>query len=376
MQFNQIIGQEPVKRLLKDMVQSGRMPHAQLLLGPEGCGKLALALAFAQAAMCENPQAGDSCGTCSQCSKASKLIHPDIHFTFPTIGTNALSSHFLEDWRTMLAEHPYFNANQWLKAIGAENKQGNINKEECVSIIKRLSLKSFEGRYKVLIIWLPEYLQKEGNRLLKMIEEPPENTLFVLVAENQELILNTILSRCQMIKVNALTDEDVKTALQTKEGKSAEEAEMMTYLADGNYNTALSLKEEAENDHAAVFLDWMRKCYQGNGVAMVKWVDAIAVIGRERQKHFLQYALHFMREYMIMKITGNTKMRLRADESVAAQKLAKIIAFEQIKEITELFDKCSYYIERNANPKVLFLDASIQMHRLLKAKPLVSSSSK
>ncbi|MFK8104894.1 MAG: ATP-binding protein [Saprospiraceae bacterium] len=372
MQFNQIIGQEPVKRLLKDMVQSGRMPHAQLLLGPEGCGKLALALAFAQAAMCENPQAGDACGACSQCSKASKLIHPDIHFTFPTVGTNALSSHFLEDWRTMLAEHPYFNANQWLKAIGAENKQGNINKEECVSIIKRLSLKSFEGRYKILIIWLPEYLQKEGNRLLKMIEEPPENTLFVLVAENQELILNTILSRCQMIKVNALTDEDIKTALQTKEGKSAEEAEMMTYLADGNYNTALSLKEEKENDHAAVFLDWMRKCYQGNGVAMVKWVDAIATIGRERQKHFLQYALHFMREYMIMKITGNTKMRLRTEESVAAQKLAKIIAFEQIKEITELFDKCSYYIERNANPKVLFLDASIQMHRLLKAKPLVS----
>ena len=372
MQFKDIIGQEAVKRLLKDMLDKGRMPHAQLFLGPEGCGKLALAVAFAQAVMCNNKQEGESCGSCSQCSKAAKLIHPDIHFTFPTIGTNALSSHFLKEWRTMFLTHPYFNANQWLKAIGAENKQGNINKEECVNIIKKLSLKSFEGDYKVLIIWLPEYLQKEGNRLLKMIEEPPANTLFILVAENQELILNTILSRCQIIKINALADEEIIAALKKEEGTLSSKVEALAYMADGNYNTALALKEEKENDHAALFLDWMRKCYIGNGVELVKWVENFASIGRENQKHFLQYALHFMREYMFMKVSGNTKLRLPEKESIAAQKLTKIIAFEQIKEITELFDESSYYIERNANPKVLFLDISIQMHKILKTKVLVN----
>jgi len=366
MQFKQIIGHTALKRQLCSSVDTARIPHAQLFLGPEGSGQLALALAFAQYVLCENPSDGDSCGQCSACNKATKFIHPDVHFSFPTVGSKAISNHFLENWRTALKDNPYLNANEWLQHIGAENKQGNITKEECVSIVKKLSLKSFEAVHKILILWLPEYLAKEGNRLLKLIEEPPENTLFVLVAENQELILNTIISRCQILKVHALPDNEIIEGLMHQKGLSETEAQKAAHLSDGNYNAALQVARHQENDNARLFLEWLRKCYQGHGVEQVSWAEKLAGLGRENQKHFLHYALHFLREFLRLKLIGEEGVRLQQEELNTAMKMLKVIDVDQVEQIVKLFDDCTYYIERNANPKILFLDAAIQINSILK----------
>jgi DNA polymerase-3 subunit delta' len=349
------------------MAKSGRIPHALMFLGTPGSGDLALALAFSQYVLCEHSGSDESCGTCANCLKASKCVHPDLHFSFPTVGANVTSDACLPDWRAALAENPYLDVNQWLQRIGTENKQGNITKEECVNIIRKLSLKTFEGCYKILLMWLPEYLGKEGNRLLKMIEEPPEGTLLLLVAQNQDLILNTIISRCQLVKVNRLRDDEVEQGLISLKNMSLEKAHSVARLANGDFNEALKIADQPMKDNAALFLDWMRKCYLGNGPDMVNWCDQFAGLGRENQKHFFQYGLHFMREYMMLKTTGNAEVSLLPEELKTAQNLVKIIGFTQIERITELFTDCVYFIERNANQKLLFLDTSIQLNKILRS---------
>jgi DNA polymerase-3 subunit delta' len=365
-QFKSIIGQQHIKTSLSQLVDAQRIPHAMLFLGTAGCGKLATAVALAQYILCEQKQAGDSCGVCKNCLKASKLIHPDLHFSYPVVGAKMTSMDFLNQWRTAFLENPYLDVNHWLQFIGAENKQGNINKDECLRIIKQMSLKSFEAVHKILIIWLPEYLQKEGNRLLKLIEEPPENTVFILVAENQERILNTILSRCQLIKFNTLSDEELIAGLIEKEGVSQEQAAAAAHLANGNFNEALELVSNSENDNALLFLEWMRKCYQGKGTELVPWAEKFAQLGREKQKHFFQYGLHFMREFMLFKMTGSQQIRLRQPELETVMRLSKVVAFEKIEPITKLFNDSFYFIERNANAKILGLDASIQMNKIFR----------
>jgi len=368
MQFTEVIGQTNVKHLLRQMVTNDRLPHALLLLGTPGSGHLALGLALAQYVLCDNRVLDEACGTCRHCMKMQKLVHPDVHFSFPTVGAGAVSDSFLVQWRTALLDNPYLEVNEWLQMIGAENKQGNITKEECVQIVKKLSLKTFEAAYKILLMWLPEYLGREGNRLLKMIEEPPEQTLFVLVAEQAELILPTILSRCQTVKVNPLPDEEVVAGLQIRKNVNLEQAEAAAYLANGNFNEALQLLEQEEHDHAQFFLDWLRRCYKGNGVELVRWTEKFAELGREPQKHFLKYGLHFLRELMVLKLTVDGKVRLREKERTAAQNLLPLIELEQLEQMAGLFNDCAYYVERNANGKVLFLDASIQMNQILKRK--------
>lgn len=368
MRFSDIIGQSSAKGRLRRMAGGGRMPHALLLLGPAGAGKLALALAYAQYVLCSDRGAEDACGRCPNCIKASKLIHPDLHFSYPTVGSKMTSESFLPQWRAAMADNPYLNANEWLQRIGAENKQGNITKEECVSIIRKLSLKTFESTHKVLILWLPEYLGKEGNRLLKLIEEPPERTLFILVAEQQELILNTILSRCQIVKIHALQDEEVKQGLMAK-GLPEAQAEPAAYIANGNFNEAQKLAGGQGNNYAQLFLEWMRNGYQGQPVKMVKWSENFAGQGRENQKHFLQYALHFLREITLLIAAGEAvRVRLPEKEQQSARKMAAVMDIEQVEQLSRLFSDCAYAVERNANPKVLFLDASIKMHHILKRK--------
>ena len=366
MHFKQVIAQAQIKSSLVQLVDAERIPHAMLFLGPSGCGKLAMAIALAQYILCDAKQDGESCGTCSNCQKASKLIHPDIHFTYPIIGSKVTSPTFLKQWRAALLDNPYLDINFWLQFIGAENKQGNINKDECLRIIKQMSLKSFETDYKILLIWLPEYLQKEGNRLLKLIEEPPENTIFILVAEEQERILNTILSRCQIVKFNALPDEAVVMGLIEKLGVSQPQAEAAAHLANGDFNEAMTFSNNAENDNAVLFLEWMRKCFKGNGAELVPWAEKFAALGRERQKHFFQYGLHFMREFMLFKLTGSQQVRLRKPELDTVTRLSKVVPFDKIEPITKLMNDSFYYIERNANPKLLGLDASIQMNQIFK----------
>jgi len=384
MTFNDIIGQNRTKSFLLQLTQSERIPHALLFLGPTGSGNLALAVAFAQLLQCEKfggKSAADSenlfgeasqtpfegaCGECNACHKAATFTHPDIHFSFPTVGTNAVSTDYLKQWRAALSENPFLDANTWLQRLDADNKQGNITKEECNAIIKKLSLKAFEGRYKILIMWLPEYLGKEGNRLLKLIEEPPEQTIFLLAAENQDMILNTILSRCQLVKTDFLSDEEITESLQQKRNLDANRARQIAFLADGNLNTALLIADNPENDDARLLLDWLRKCWRGNGVELVKWTDEFAKLGRENQKQFLHYGLHFLREMMALIATGNPNLRLRPEELATAQNMAKVLNFEKITQLVGLFNDNIYYVERNANPKILFLDTSIQMNRIFK----------
>ncbi len=368
MLFRHVIGQDDIKKRLKAMADSNRLPHAQLFLGPGGSGKLALAFAFACYILCEDRQDGDACGQCNACRKTSQLIHPDVHFSYPTVGSKVISTHFLKEWREHFLQHPYSDLNAWLQFIGAENKQGNITKDECVDIVKKLSLKTFEAPYKILIMWMPEYLGKEGNRLLKLIEEPPENTLFLLVAENDERILNTILSRCQTVKVQRLADEAVQKGLMEKLGLAEERALEVAQLASGNFNEAIRLAGNKENDNARLFLEWMRLCYKGQGPEIVPWVEKMAKIGRENQKQWLQYGLFFMREYLSVKWNPNQPCRLQDSEKTTAQNMTKVMELDQVQLIAELLSQTMGYVERNANPKVLFLDMSIQMHQILRRK--------
>ena len=237
------------------------------MLGPTGSGNLALALAFAQLLQCENARLSatdGACGACNACRKAAQFAHPDIHFSFPTVGTNAVSTDYAKAWRQSLAENPYADVHTWLQRLGAENKQGNITKDECNAIVKKLSLKAFEGRYKILLMWMPEYLGKEGNRLLKLIEEPPEQTIFLLVAENQEAILNTILTRCQLVKTDTLTDEEVAAGLQAHRGLDAARARQIAFLAGGDFQLCLRRRRYTRPRRCPLLLDWLRKCWRGN----------------------------------------------------------------------------------------------------------------
>jgi DNA polymerase-3 subunit delta' len=366
--FSNVIGQERTKHFLRRLRGQDRVPHALLFLGPSGSGNLALALAFSQFLQCENPGKNDACGECKACQKAGQFSHPDIHYSFPTIGTNAVSTDFAKEWRAQLQENPWLDANTWLQRLGAENKQGNINKEECNAIIKKLSLKVFEGQYKILLMWLPEYLGKEGNRLLKLIEEPPEQTVFLLVAENQDNILNTILSRCQLVKTDLLSDEEIEIALVRQQGVEAARARQIAFLASGQYNLALEIARNPDNDDAEFFLDWLRKCYRGNGVDLVRWTEAFAKLGRENQKQFLQYGLHFLRELLAYTISSTTALRLRQEELNTAHNMAKVLNFDKISRISMLINDNVYYIERNANPKILFLDTSLKINQIMNEK--------
>ena len=367
MLFSEILGQSGVKQKLQESLSGDRIPHAQLFIGREGSGALSLALAFAQRMVCETPIQGDSCGKCRGCIKAAKHTHPDIHFTFPTVGTNAVSSDSLKTWREAIMANPYLNVFDWLSNLGAENKQGNITKAECVQILQKLNLKSFESPNKILLIWMPEYLKKEGNRLLKIIEEPPLNTYIIMVAENADEILGTILSRCQIVKVPPIKESVLKEALIERHSLNEDTAVNISRLANGNYNQAQKMMSDLQDNSAEVFLDWMRKSWKGNGVEIVDWVSNIAGIGRENQKFFLQYGLHFLRECLVLPWHSEDQVRLEKKEIDTAEKMRKVLDWKKIEAMSQLINDCTYQVERNANPRVLFMDASLQLNQIFKS---------
>ncbi len=361
-----VFGQDDAQAYLRRLLRQERTPHALLLAGKTGWGTLALALEFARWLQCRNtPDAPTDCA-CAACQKARQWAHPDIHFSYPVVGANAVSTDYLTEWRKAISDNPWLSANDWFQRIGAENKQGNITKEECVAIVRKLSLKTFEGRYKVLLMWLPEYLGKEGNRLLKLIEEPPDQTVFLLVAENTDAILPTILSRCQMVKTYPLPDEVVAEALQNRQGLDAERARQIAFLADGDYNQALQMTQTLESDDARLLLEWLRQCWRGNGVELVRWAEQFAQLGRENQKKFFTYALHFLRELLALKVNPQLPARLRPAELETARKMATVFSLEHITQLAARMNDNIFYIERNANPKALILDASLGIHRLIK----------
>lgn len=374
--FRDVIGQQFIKQKLIQSVRDGQVSHTQLFLGPEGSGNLAMALAFAQYVNCENRQPEDSCGTCPSCVKSLKMIHPDIHYSFPSFKLKAgsenpaLSSDFLPLWREAMQENPYRNVVEWLEFINAENKQGNISAAECRSIIHKLSLKTYESAFKVLILWRAEYLLKEGNILLKLLEEPPENTLLILVAENREQLLATILSRTQIISIPRLQDEDLLKALTTKHALGENDAARIVRKAEGNYNEALRLLKNAEDNNQELMNRWFRLLFKPDAAELLKWVDEISKIGRESQKSFFRYALEFLHECIVLRHIGLQQSRLHEDEKKLAEWLSANMNTDDWQAMATLFDQSHYHIERNAHPKILFLNLSLQMQPIISRKKL------
>ncbi|MGX5688604.1 DNA polymerase III subunit [Arcticibacter tournemirensis] len=372
MQFRDIIGQHDIKRQLIQTVQENRISHARLFLGPEGAGCLPLALAYAQYISCENRTATDSCGECASCRKYSRLIHPDLHFSYPFFARHkddtALS--FIEEWRDAFLSNPYLGLDEWRNQLDAENKQANINIAECHQIIKKLSLKPFESEYKVLIMWLPEYLDKAGNTLLKIIEEPPQKTLFLLVAQSQDQILNTILSRTQLIKVPRLKDQDVNEFLVAKFHIQEEQAARITYLSEGNVQTAINLSKEESNNNFGLFTDWLRMCFTNRGIQVIEFAETASRMGRENQKNFLRYGTKLLREVMMLLSGAEDLVHLPQNEKAFAENFKRSADLAKTEALVSELEKAHYHIERNANPKILFLDVSLQFIKILKFNTL------
>jgi len=372
MQFKHIIGQEAVKEKLINTVKENRVSHAQLFLGPEGSGSLALAVAYAQYVSCEDKQPDDSCGVCSSCRKYQKLVHPDLHFSYPFFAKdkNDTALTFIEQWREAFLANPYLSLDLWRGYLDAENKQANINIAECHQIIKKLSFKPFESVYKVLILWLPEYLDKEGNSLLKIIEEPQPNTLFLLVAQSQDQILNTILSRTQLVKIPALSYDDIKQELMENHHQTEMAAAEIAYLSNGNMTEALAMLQEENKSFHALFVQWLRLCYGNKGPEVITFVDQISKLGRENQKNFLRYGISFIRECCLLMAGAGSLVHLLPNELDTAQKMTNVMDMPQAQAIGEELEKAHYHVERNANPKILFLDVSLQIIKVLKFKTL------
>jgi DNA polymerase-3 subunit delta' len=304
--------------------------------------------------------------------RAEQLIHPDLHFSFPVIprkaGEKPTSADYIADFREFIKIAPYANVYDWLQSINAENKQGNITADECNDIIRKLSLKPYEAEYKVLVLWMPEYLGKEGNKLLKLIEEPPANTLFILVAENEELVLQTILSRCQLVKVPQLQTSDIEKALIERANVSAETARQIAGISEGNYREALHLLQHSEEDWQSLAKDWLKFIIRRMLPEQIKWVDEISKIGREKQKQFLRYFNHLLQQSIRIKVLGAENVMLPENEKDFAQRLNKIASVSQQEAMVEELDKASYYIERNANGKMLFQALSIKLYHIIQNK--------
>lgn len=396
MLFKDVIGQHAVKQHLAEMVEQNRLSHALLFLGKEGSGALPLALAFAQFVVCQPgaaPVVEDLFGGMSALSsgpkfihpdnleevesyqKANQLVHPDLHFSFPVItkkaGEKPTSSDFITEWREFVKQYPYGNVYDWLQMIGAENKQGNITAEECNDIMRKLSLKSFEAGHKILLLWMPEYLGKEGNKLLKLIEEPPANTLFILVAENEEQILPTILSRCQLVKIPLLENEEVEQALITRANTAPDTARQIAAITEGNYREALHLLQHADEDWQSLLGDWLKFIIRRMLQDQVKWTDEISKLGREKQKQFLRYFNHMLEQAIRIKVLGADNIALPANEKDFAQRLNKIASVSQMQAMIEELDNASYYIERNANGKILFQALTIKLFHIIQNKVVV-----
>lgn len=395
MLFKDVIAQDEVKNHLVQLVAQSRLSHALLFLGKEGSGSLPLALAFASyvslfsAEQNASRQAGASLfgeepatvthNTWQQAdewmqqslsySKVSGMVHPDIHFSYPVVprkpGDKPLSTDYITEWRDFVKQYPYGNAFDWLQFIGAENKQGNITAYECADIIRKLNLKSFESSYKILLMWLPEYLGNEGNKLLKLIEEPPAGTLFLLVAENESLILPTILSRTQLVKVPMLSVNDIEKALAERCGTDPDAARQLALVAEGNYHEALQLLQHTGEDWQGMLREWLNAILKTGPVAQVKWIEDISRQGREKQKQFLRYFNHLLQQSIRLQVMPQYAEQLPEAERDFALRLNKIAKLQQQRAIIEELDKAAYYIERNANAKMLFHALTIKLHHII-----------
>jgi len=389
MKFSDIIGQEPLKQRLKRTVAENRVSHAQLFLGPEGSGKLALALAYGQYINCRNRTPEDSCGECPSCKKYSKLIHPDLHFIYPINKTkevddkNVLSKDFIIPWREFLQQNNYYvTLPDWYEKIGIEKKQGFINADEADGINRTLAYKAYEAEYKVMIIWMVEKMNStSANKLLKNLEEPSDKTLFILISENQEQIIATILSRAQLVKVPRLTDKEIQHSLEFTHQIAAEEASKIARLADGNYASALMLSGKTgsgsdsldfERERFTIFREWMRRCFTiaGNLKDYDKLLETIpSLIGdgsREKQKEMLAYSLEMFRICLQYNVGNQHLVRLDGEELAFVKNFSAFIHPRNISNFEEEFNRAIFHIERNANATIVLTDLSHLIARILK----------
>ena len=377
MLLKEVIGQEEAKSRLRDTVLQNRISHAQLFLGPEGAGNLALAIAYAQYVSCLDRSEQDACGKCASCVKYAKLTHPDLHFVFPvattpSVKSKPVSDNFISLWRENLLKNPYFNLNQWLEYIGVENKQGLIGSDEAAEIIKKLNLKTYEAEYKVMIIWMPEKMNAaSANKLLKMIEEPPEKTLFLLVAENAEMIINTILSRTQLVKVPRIDRESLQTAIGERYGLVGDDLLAAVRLANGNYIKAVEAVDRSASgkEFFDTFTNWMRTCYSGKVLEISNQVEAMTKWGRERQKGFLSYAMGMVRENFVMNLSsGSGELNfMNRDETGFSERFNRFINERNVSQINAELELAYRHIERNASDKIVLLDLSLKLINLLRS---------
>lgn len=371
--FKDTIGQEAVKKRLIRSVQEERVSHAQLFSGPEGTGKLGLALAYAQYISCHKRTGTDSCGTCPACHKYSKLAHPDLHFVFPVFNSpdikNPVSDDFLKEWREMIGISPYFNLSQWLARINAGNAQGSIYERESDMIYRKLNLKSFEAEFKVMIIWLPEKMHPScSNKLLKLIEEPPNKTLFLLVTENEESIISTIRSRAQLIKIPYIEAEALKTELLARENISPGQAEDAVNISGGNYIKAMEYLNPGEDEtfYFTKFQELMRFAYSREVPRLMDWAEEMSQTGRDRQKAFFTFALRLIREFFMMNFRKNNLVFLKKEEREWGQKFAPYINERNVILFSQEFELGIKHIAMNGSPRIIFTDTALRTVRLIK----------
>lgn len=381
MLFNDILGLSHIKNHLTSSADAGRIPHAQLFVGPEGCGTLPMALAYIQYVVCGN-QNGENSGGNQACNlKFNSLSHPDMHFAFPVansdkIKSHAVSNHYIQEWRQFLHEQPYGNLFDWYRFIGIEKKQGQIGVDEAQEVVKKLALKSYEGGYKIMLIWMAEKMNTSAaNKLLKLIEEPPEKTVFILITEDEEQIIQTIRSRCQILHFPPLAEESITNGLINK-GLSQGEAFQIAHEANGNFNKALDLMNKDSEDlvFEKWFVQWVRSAFKakGNKAAiheLILWSEEVAKTGRETQKMYLHYCITVMRQAML--VNFNVKdlafMQIHVD-GFSLEKFAPFVHENNILTIVKELEDAIYHVERNGNSKIIFTDLSIKLTRLLHKK--------
>ncbi len=369
--FKDIPFKEKEKTFLLQQVTENRIPHAQIFLGNEGSGTLALARAFASYLVCTNKLENDSCGTCPACKQSHKIIYPDIHWSFPVVkadGKNradSISDDFLKEWRNALSQNPYLSISDWQEIIHAGSSKPNINVKECSSIIQKLSLQSYADGPKVLILWLPEFLGNEGNRLLKLIEEPTPNTIIILVAEQQEKILNTILSRCQLVKVLPFSEEEITEVLNTDYKIEHNDAIQIASISERNLNKAIHIAKGEYEDLSEAFFKWLRISYKADMVEMHDYTLLMAAWSKDQQIKFFQYGLRFLREYFFYFKT-NTPPVLNQRELDTANKMKSIITEDKIHKISMVLENAIINCNRNANMKIAFMADSILLGDILR----------
>lgn len=382
MQFSEILGLEHIKNHLCRSADLGRIPHAQLFVGPEGSGALAMAIAYAQYILCGN-QNGENNGENHACNiKFQKLSHPDLHFAYPTVTTdevkkNPKSIDFIADWREFVTQNPYGGLFDWYAVLGVQNKQGEIRVDDAQEILKSLSLKAYEGGYKIMIVWMADKLNiAASNKLLKLLEEPPEKTIFILISEQEEDIIQTIRSRCQILHFNGLSEAVIAEALVSREEIDSKLAAKLARQAQGNYNAALHLLRDKDEEHPFEqwFVTWVRAAFKAKKDAaaiqdLILWSEKIATLGREAQKKFLQFCMEMFRQALL--INYETPGLVYFEPKVDKFKLENFAPFVNGNNIQDIFKELSdamYHIERNGNAKIILTDLSIKLTRLIHKK--------